>query len=75
MKKKAIATIAIVIVGVFVLVPIIPTYHRGGSTSQFSYSCILGPAYVLVLETPFYFLTGIGLQVNPNSCSISFDLF
>ncbi len=79
MKKKAIAIIAIAILAVFVLAPIVPTYqnYTPHYIGAFSYECIIARSS-LVLETPFFYLTGIGLDVNTNHpfCNpVQFDLF
>ena len=64
---------SIVIVGLFVLALIVPTYyHAPVSRGVYSFTACLR---TLVMETPFSYLTGIRLNLNPNSCSTEFVLF
>ena len=76
MNKKAKAIIVTITLGILLFAPIVPSHTPNYSKGEVTAldSCISG---VPVFEAPFFYLTGIGLQLNPSphGCGTMFYIF
>ena len=72
MKKKAIAII-VLIIGIFLFAPVIPVYPQPPCSNP-CLPVLLAVPHILVLETPIYFLTGVGLHVLIGGSQNAFNL-